>query len=380
MTYKRLFLATIIVTVLWLSRDALGGDLKISLPQRSKPTPVQRFNREGVDAVRRHHYEKAKTLFYRAYLFDPDDPFTLNNLGYIAELEGNAESAQRFYSLALERASNAVIDKASAPQIEGKSVRSVLAGTQDFTQINSANREAVRLLSKGRAGEAQSVLQRNQGSVPQNAFTLNNIGVAREMQGDLEGAAKFYGEAARAPQSTEPVTIASEPAWRGKLVNEMAMANAKKVQKRLQAESNEHTRAVRLSLLGVSALNRNDRADARRYFEKAYALDKDYSFSLNNLGYLAELDGDLETAQDYYERARNAERREARVGLATSSSAEGMKLSKVAQDNDQKVDAKIAAQRDLRIHDKVPIQLKQREGTHANQQPPPSPDNNIPRK
>jgi len=33
------------------------------VPQRSKLTPVQRLNREGVDAIRNHRYEKAKALF-----------------------------------------------------------------------------------------------------------------------------------------------------------------------------------------------------------------------------------------------------------------------------------------------------------------------------
>jgi len=379
MSYQRLLIVALIAALLWISRSASGGDLKVSLPQRSKLTPVQRLNREGVDAVRKHHYDRAKTLFYRAYLFDPDDPFTLNNLGYIAELEGNTESAQRFYSLALARASDAIIDKASDSQAQGKSVQSVLGGAQDLTQLSNANREAVRLLSKGRASEAQAALQRNQASSPADAFTLNNLGVAKEMQGDLEGASKSYGEAASAPHSTEQTSVTSEPSWRGKLVSEMAMANAGKVQKRLQAENSEHSRAARLNLLGVSALNRNDRSDARQYFQQAFALDQDYSFSLNNLGYLAELDGDLETAQDYYERARTAERREARVGLATSSSAEGAKLSTVAQDNDQQVDAKIAAKRALRIRDKVPIQLKQRDKKPGSPEPlKPAPDASAP--
>src|SRR5258706_9350630 len=87
---KRLLLtiATIGTITGWAGYSAHAGDLKIPLPQRSKLTPVQRLNREGVDAIRNHRYEKAKALFYKAYLFDPDDPFTLNNLGYVSELEG----------------------------------------------------------------------------------------------------------------------------------------------------------------------------------------------------------------------------------------------------------------------------------------------------
>ena len=63
------------------------GDIKINIPKHSKLTPVQRLNREGVEAVRKHNYKKAEELFYKAYLFDPGDAFTLTNLGYIAELQ-----------------------------------------------------------------------------------------------------------------------------------------------------------------------------------------------------------------------------------------------------------------------------------------------------
>jgi Flp pilus assembly protein TadD len=331
---------------------------------------VQRLNREGVEAVRRHRYEKAKSLFYRAFLFDPEDPFTLNNLGYISELEGNAESAQRFYGLASQHASNAVVDKASAAQIEGKSVRNVVAGTQDFTQANSANREAVGLLSKRRAAEADAVLQRSLLANQRNAFTLNNIGVAKEMQGELEQALTYYIEAADAPESTQRVTMASDRTWRGKPINEMAASNARKVQERLQTETNGQAKAARLTFRGVLALNRNDRNNARQYFEQAYALDQNYSFSLNNIGYLAELDGDLETAQEFYEKARTADRGKVRVGLATRSSAEGMKLSEVATENNHQTEAKITEKQNVRLREKRPIELRHR--TQAKPEPHPS--------
>lgn len=72
-----------------------AGDLQIPVPRRSVFTPTQKLNRDGVAELKRGHQEKAKHLFYRAYLLDPDDPFTLNNLGYVAELEGDADRALR---------------------------------------------------------------------------------------------------------------------------------------------------------------------------------------------------------------------------------------------------------------------------------------------
>ena len=64
----------------------------IKIPRRSELTPVQRLNRRGVDAIKKHEYKNAESLFYKAYLYDPADPFTLNNLGYVSELEGDRHS------------------------------------------------------------------------------------------------------------------------------------------------------------------------------------------------------------------------------------------------------------------------------------------------
>src|ERR1700758_4799356 len=84
------------------SRTAQAGELRIPLPKHSITTPVQQLNRAGVEAVNKHQLDKAKKLFYQAYLLDPNDPFTLNNLGFVSELEGSVDRAQRFYTLARE--------------------------------------------------------------------------------------------------------------------------------------------------------------------------------------------------------------------------------------------------------------------------------------
>src|SRR5215471_7822269 len=107
------------------SAPANAGDIKITIPRRSKLTPVQRLNREGVEALRKHKYSKAEELFYKAYLFDPDDAFTLNNLGYISELQGEVNRAQKFYTLAAEQSSEAVVDMASADRVKGQPMRAV---------------------------------------------------------------------------------------------------------------------------------------------------------------------------------------------------------------------------------------------------------------
>jgi len=92
---------------------AFAGNLQIPIPERSISTPSQKLNREGVAELRHGHQEKAKRLFYRAYLLDPNDPFTLNNLGYVAELEGDADRALRYYALAARDHTAAIIDRSS---------------------------------------------------------------------------------------------------------------------------------------------------------------------------------------------------------------------------------------------------------------------------
>ncbi len=48
------------------------AELRIPLPKKSKYTPVQQLNRDGVAALKKHDIDKAKRLFYKAYLIDPE--------------------------------------------------------------------------------------------------------------------------------------------------------------------------------------------------------------------------------------------------------------------------------------------------------------------
>src|ERR1700741_4392531 len=128
MVSKRWFPCLLLAASLALSlQTALGGDIKIKIPRGSKLTPVQRLNREGVEAVRKHNYKRAEELFYKAYLFDPEDAFTLNNLGYISEMQGQLDRAQRFYSLAAEHPSDATVDLASSRHVQGQPMKSAVA-------------------------------------------------------------------------------------------------------------------------------------------------------------------------------------------------------------------------------------------------------------
>jgi Flp pilus assembly protein TadD len=361
---RPLSLLAIIAVMLGLGLgNAWAGDLKLTLPKRSELTLVQRLNREGVDALRKRQYEKAETLFYKAYLFDPGDPFTLNNLGYISELQGQLERAQKFYGLASEQATDAVIDRTNAKRLEGKPMRDAFGSLQDSPmQVNRMNVEAIRLLSESRAPEADLLLQRALAMDPRNTFTLNNLGVAEESRGDYDRALTYYMAAADS-HSSEPVIVTLNRAWRGKPVSKMAAESAKKLRERMQKAASAQAQAALLAVRGVSATNHNDWPAARRDFLQSYSLDPNSAFSLNNVGYLSEMDGDLETAQFFYTKARMAEDAKARVGLATRRSAEGKHLSAVATDSDQKVDGKIAQESQARRRHSGPVELKHRDDT-----------------
>jgi Flp pilus assembly protein TadD len=358
-----LALAALVVTVGSVPENAWAGDLKLTLPKRSHLTPVQRLNREGVDAIQKRNYEKAETLFYQAYLFDPADPFTLYNLGYVSELKGQLDRAQKLYGLASEQATDAVIDRTSVQQLEGKPMRDAFGSLKDVPmQVNRMNVEAIRLLSQGRAPEALVILQKALILDPHNTYTLNNLGVAKEFRGDYDEALKYYTAAADS-QSSEPVIVTLNREWRGKPVSLMAADSARRLRERMQTSATAEAQAALLTVRGVSATNHNDWTVARQDFLKAYSLNPYSSFSLNNIGYLAERDGDLETAQFFYERARKAEDAGAKVGLATRQSAEGMRLFAVAEDSDQKVNSEITQENEARRQHPGPVGLKHRDNT-----------------
>lgn len=345
-----------------MAGSAFARDLKLTIPEGSKLTPIQRLNREGVEQVRKRNYEKAETLFYKAYLLDPDNPFTLNNLGYIAELQGQVDRAEDFYQLAAKLPTDAVIDMASNKDLRGKEVEAALQHPELPMQIDHDNVEAVRLLAQGRAPEADLLLTHTLKSDPHNIYTLNNLGVAKEMEGESQDALRYYDEAGAGPSdATAVVTV--DRAWRGKPVAQMASQNAKLLRARLARENTLEAQVAELNLRGVSAINRNDPRTADKDFRAAYALDPNNAFARNNIGYVAELEGDRETAQLFYNSAQGATGSIQKVKFASSRNGEGERLGALAADNAFKVQNVIGeTQQELR-REHPPIVLRRRNGT-----------------
>lgn len=342
---------------------ARAQDIKITLPRHSQLTPVQRLNRDGVEAVRKNDYGKAEELFYKAYLYDPSDPFTLNNLGYIAELQGQLSQAQNFYKLASEQGTDAFIDLSSEKQFQGQRMSVALNSLRDTPmQVNRMNFDAMNLLAERRSAEAETLLKQALRLDPHNNFTLNNLGVTEESIGDYDAAMRYYLAAASA-RSSEPVVVTAATAWRGRPVSEVALANAQMLQEKMKTIDLPAARAAMLASRGVTALNQNNWTTARKDFLQAYRLNPNSAFSLNNAGYVAEREGDVETANFFYAKARAADDATASVGLATQMTAEGHPLQVVASNNDQETQDKLDAMRERRRHQTGPIELLHRNGT-----------------
>jgi tetratricopeptide (TPR) repeat protein len=148
---------------------------------------------------------------------------------------------------------------------------------------------------------------------------------------------KYYTAAAGA-RSSDVVAVTQNRSWQGKSVSEMAAANVMRLEGQSQENGSSEIQVFLLSQQGVFAANENDWSTAKRDFMQAYALDPSSAFSLNNRGYVAERDGDLESAQFFYQKAGQAYGAGLPVGLATSPSVKGQALSRVATESRTQVD------------------------------------------
>jgi Flp pilus assembly protein TadD len=354
--------ATLAVQLLAGTSSGFAGDLKIPIPQRTVSTPSQKLNREGVSQLKRGHQEKAKQLFYKAYLLDPNDPFTLNNLGYVAELEGDADRALRYYALAARDHTDAVIDMSSEAALKGKPLDSAFQRVEGSDQeISKLNERAIVLLEQGQVFEARNLLQSALPRHPNDPFLLNNLGYALEAVGDNEGALRCYSQAASL-HSTQRVVVTPRAKWRGRPISEVAAGNALALSQQIARGEGVEAATARLNLRGVAALNDNNPSAAREFFLQAYKQDAENSFTLNNLGYVAELAGDRESAEMYYEAARSGRDANDRVSYATRRDAEGQKIDQVADTNQSDVDSTLRAIQAVKRRSQRPIELKRRDG------------------
>lgn len=343
-----------------------AGDLKVPIPSRAYSTPTQKLNRDGVAQLKRGRLEKAKRLFYRAYLIDPEDPFTLNNLGYITELEGDADRALRYYALAARDHTDALIDQSSEAALRGQPLEAAFRHVKDSDQEMSAiNERAIVMLEQGHVFAARNLLQSALQGRPEDPFLLNNLGYAMETIGDLQGSLRCYSAAA-SMHSKELVVVTPRLKWRGRPISEVAASNAAAISQQIARGEGSEAAAARLNLRGVAALNDNNPSAAQQFFLQAYRQDSQNAFTLNNLGYVAEMAGDREGAEMYYEAARSGRDANARVSYSTRRDAEGQKIDNLAVTNEVDVEATLKVVQEVKRRAGRPIELKRRDGLPAN--------------
>jgi Flp pilus assembly protein TadD len=339
---------------------ASSDDLRVPLTKRTITTPVQNLNREGVRQLKKGNEKKAKQYFYKAYLLDPNDPFTLNNLGYVSELDGEVNRALRFYALAAKSETEAVIDEASRPGLKGQPITEAYNLVHDSDlEANKVNEQAIAALEKGRMFEARALLK---SALPQHRndpFVLNNLGFVAESEGDLESALRYYSAAASL-HSDRIVVVTPRDKWRGKPISQVAAENAQDVSELIAKGEDREAAVARLNLRGVVALNDNHPDNARGFFLQAYKLDPQNAFTLNNVGYISEISGDRESAEMYYEAARSGLDSKDRVTYSTRIDVEGRKLDALAQDNQQDVTSVLRGMQQAKRRAQKPIGLKTR--------------------
>lgn len=257
-------------------------------------------------------------------------------------------------------------------------MRDAVVNLQDAQmRVNHTNIQAMQLLAENRGFEAVALLRQNLQLDPQNAFTLNNLGVASEVTGDFNGALRYYRQAA-ARDSSEPAAVTLDQSWRGRSISAMAEASARRLERRLRSTGANGERAMMLTIHGVLAANQNQWTAAREDFLRAYSLDPTSAFTMNNRGWVAERDGDLETAQYFYGKAQKAENASVPVGFATRLTAEGQSLGTVATESNNKVDDALEVYSRQRKQEPATIELTPRGGSTATpqSQPPAQPQLN----
>ncbi len=346
-----------------------GQEIHITIPRRSELTPVQRLNRDGVDSVIKHKYNRAEALFLKAYLFDPSDPFTLNNLGYVSELQGEIDRAATYYELAAEQGCDAIIDRSSDKTLSGKPMMDALGAIKSMPmRVNRTNIYAIVLLSQNRSFEAEALLEQLLTLDPNNPFTLNNLAVAEEANGNLEEAITHYDASVRT-HSRLPVVISARRSSMGSAISDVAAVSAGELRMRMASMDIKEIRAHMFAVRGVAELSQNEPAIARKDFEQSFFEDPQSSFALNNLGYLAEQDGDPESAISLYARAQRGPDAAERIGMATGSTAYGQHLASVANESRHNVGLFLRDRRNTLPPSTKAFELLRRNGTDETSEP-----------
>src|SRR5437762_874656 len=182
---------TAALLVAGLCRSGDAQDLRITIPKRTNATPVQKINRGNIQAMtllQQGRNQEAEDVLRETLKLDPRNPFTLNNLAFAMEGQGDLESALRYYNDASLTHSQEPVVVAIDPHWRGKPISDVAFGNSQSVRARLAseasaqdraarfNVQGVSALNHNQPDRALTYFEQAFKLDPQNAFSLNNMG------------------------------------------------------------------------------------------------------------------------------------------------------------------------------------------------------------
>src|SRR5205807_9777936 len=96
-----------------------------------------RLNMQGVSALNHNQPDKALTYFEHAFKLDPQNAFSLNNMGFVAEAKGDQETADEFYPSAQHaEQAGAPVSVATHHEMVGEAVGQVATSNSQAAEAN----------------------------------------------------------------------------------------------------------------------------------------------------------------------------------------------------------------------------------------------------
>ena len=210
---------------------------------------INRGNIQAMALLQQGRNQEAEDVLRNTLKLNPRNPFTLNNLGYAMETQGNLEAALQYYNQASISHSSEPIIVAIDSRWRGKpisdiafrneeAVRKILQ-SEGSQQAKAArlNLEGVSALNHNDPINAEEYFRQAYRLDPQNAFSLNNMGFLAEALGDPETAADFYNRARSGEQAGAAVSVASRHEMVGEAVSQVAGTNSQAAEAVLQASA-----------------------------------------------------------------------------------------------------------------------------------------------
>jgi tetratricopeptide (TPR) repeat protein len=245
-------------------------------------------------------YPAAQRDYEAALAFSPENADTLNNLGLVAESQGNYLEAIEYHeqALALQRD----------------------LGDQQG-EANSLNSLGIVAMSQGNYAEAidyyeQSLaLKRELGDRQGEATTLGNLGIVARSQGNYAEAIDYYEQALarfrelgdRQGEARTLNNLGNVAQSQGNYAE--AIDYYEQALARFRELGDRQGEATTLGNLGIVARSQGNYAEASDYYEKALARFRELgdrqgvAASLNNLGNVSYQLKEYVPARDYYEQS-----------------------------------------------------------------------------